>query len=180
MILTCSHSHVKMLLQVAQAEKASFEVVRSIYSQQMKTLAKTTRARGRGVARNDVAREYGQYVESGHTMLELAIDHRVAPVTMACSILEGLIDLSHPIVQAREAELAKSKTKFNRRRDLVKDLLPTCFAAGASAAGTFPVAAEFCMESSRLHKDVVECILADDTAGPLVDRIRHTVGLEYE
>lgn len=167
-----------MLLGVAETEATSFEVVRSIYSQEMKTITKRNRTRKK-VAKNVVVREYLQCAQDGMTMVELAVDHSTTPYTLACSILEGLLDLAHPIVIAREAEISK-KAKFSRRRDLVKDLMSTYFADGAPMAGTFPVASEFKVDGWRLHQDVVECILADDTTGPLVDRIRHTVGLEYE
>eukprot|EP00036_Acanthoecidae_sp_10tr_P020406 CAMPEP_0206304826 /NCGR_PEP_ID=MMETSP0106_2-20121207/9947_1 /ASSEMBLY_ACC=CAM_ASM_000206 /TAXON_ID=81532 /ORGANISM="Acanthoeca-like sp., Strain 10tr" /LENGTH=351 /DNA_ID=CAMNT_0053735653 /DNA_START=128 /DNA_END=1182 /DNA_ORIENTATION=- len=174
-------SLVEMLLRMAAAERTSFEVVRSIYSQQIKAHARAARARTRGSATRGeaIAKAYADYAAGGHSLRELAVDYRIAPFTMACSVLEAVIDLEHPMVKAAGGGV-KSKAKFSRRRDLVKDLLPGHFAAGAPAAGRFPMV-EWCeIDPVQLHSDVVECILGDDTAGPLVDRIRHTIGLEYE
>lgn len=36
------------------------------------------------------------------------------------------------------------------------------------------------IEDERLRREVMQCVLCDDNYSPLIERIRHTIGVEYE
>ena len=55
--------------------------------------------------RDVTVRKYREYIAHGWSMLDLAIDERRPPYSTALEALEGLIDLEHPVVKAREETL---------------------------------------------------------------------------
>jgi hypothetical protein len=67
--------------------------------------ASERRENSRESKRDETVRKYCEYTANGWTLLDLAIDERRPPYSTAMEALEGLVDMEHPVVKAREDAL---------------------------------------------------------------------------
>eukprot|EP00040_Diaphanoeca_grandis_P027869 m.159644 g.159644 ORF g.159644 m.159644 type:complete len:343 (+) comp31143_c0_seq2:221-1249(+) len=162
-----------LLKEISIKNGLPYEVARSVYAQKMKDISKTEYAGTRDV---DWYPEYVHYTQMNRSMVELACDRRVSPWQIAQRVVASVVDTS------KLPELQNStRKKASKISPKIKAIINQFYLAEPNEA-VLPLLAEKgqYINVMVLHRDVVACARADTTQGPLVERIKHNIGLEYE
>lgn len=176
---TCDHptparmiSLHDLLSNIAGEYNITYDVARSIHAQTMKHVLKMDRSFIHK-PRNYVEL-YLQYLqrEPPCKMLDLAIDCRLPPSRLAVQVLSGMLDPA-----STEGKLMMKKgSKIPKD---VKETIYKLYWTGPMNA-PIPLDPKYDVPMQLIHDHLVECIRSDTTEGPLVERIKQNVGLEYE
>jgi CDAN1-interacting nuclease 1 len=100
------------------------------------------------------AREYHDLATGGSELLELAERNEIAPCVLARLVLEVHVELNHRTLYAQQQVASKLVTQMLRQPALIHD--------------------------ASLRAQVDDCVRFDDNYSPLVEKLRHSIGTEYE